>query len=517
VNAADAYSTGAAMRLPALLHGMTAAPVPDLRIEDVALDSRQVRPGGLFLACRGDRQHGLAHLADAIAAGALAVAYESDQAVGLADELPAPVPLIAVDRLGARASLIADRFFGAPSRVLDVTGITGTNGKTTVSWLLARAIGRLGRRCGLIGTLGTGFADALNAGELTTPDAVTTQRALAGLRDQAASAVAMEVSSHALVQHRVRGVRFSTAVFTNLSRDHLDYHGNMETYGNAKALLFTDCAPARAVINSDDAFATELLPRLSARTKVITVGRRAPPRGPAHGCRHLAIGNISPRLDGLDVEVSGDFGHARLHLPLIGGFNAANAALVVAVLLAGGDELDAACDALRDVDAPPGRMQRAGGAGLAPLVVVDYAHTPDALAHTLDALRAHTSGRVICVFGCGGERDVGKRALMGEVASGRADAIVLTDDNPRGESPEAIVGDIVAGVPSPQAVLIEHDRRRAIRLAIGMATPQDVVLVAGKGHEAYQQRGIKRVPFSDYAEVRAALAAPASAGAGGGA
>ncbi len=493
--------------LAELLHDLVeAAAVPALTTAGVELDSRRLRPGDLFLACRGHGGHGLAFAADAIRRGAGAIAYEPvpgltpDPAVAAAG-----IPLIAVERLRERAGIVADRFYGMPSAALEVTGVTGTNGKTTVTWLLAGAARALGGRPAILGTLGAGRVDALTPGTLTTPDVVSVHRFLAQMRAEGADRVAMEVSSHALDQSRVSGVRFAAAVFTNLSRDHLDYHGNMLAYAAAKARLFTECAPRVAVINVGDARGLEIALRLREGVDLVSVGQQPKPRGLAHA-RHLLIESIAASERGLEIALGGDFGRGRMTLPLVGGFNAINAAQVVAVLLARGVSLAEACSALREVSAPPGRMQRLGGGPSRPAVVVDYAHTPDSLGKALRTLREHTAGRLFCVFGCGGDRDPGKRVLMGEVADRLADVVVVTDDNPRTEDPAAIVAQIVAGARHAGRLRVEHDRRRAIRLAIGEARPGDVVLVAGKGHEDYQLRGSERLPFSDCDEALAALA-----------
>ena len=498
--------------LAALLAGFVGGGVADLRVGDVAVDSRLVRPGGLFLACRGATRHGLEFLDQAIMQGAVAVAYEP--APGLALPANTAVPLIAVPALGSRVGVVADRFFASPSQRLAVTGVTGTNGKTTVSWLLAQAYERLGRPCGVLGTLGAGRPGGLAAATLTTPDAVAVHRALAQMADAGAEAAAMEVSSHGLAQGRVAGVRFAAAVFTNLSRDHLDYHGDMEAYAQAKAKLFTECEPALAVLNTDDAWGARIAGRVDSTVPLVAVGHAPPPTEVAERARRLSIGKVAMTAQGdLAVTVDGDFGAATLTAPLVGRFNAHNAALALAVLVADGVTLADACDALAAVVAPPGRMQRIDAKGGDPLVVVDYAHTPDALAKVLQTLRESTAGRLMCVFGCGGERDAGKRGEMGRVADELADILVITDDNPRGEDPGKIVRDILGGVRH-RAAHVEHDRRAAIHHAIAGAHADDVVLIAGKGHEDYQLRDGVRRHFSDAEEAAAALAARASAPGG---
>jgi len=502
------------------------APVPaGLAVTDLSLDSRTVREGGLFLACAGRSSHGLATLEVALARGARAVLWEP--APGVAPPAPsAGVWTAPVGGLARQASMIADRFFGAPSASLAVTGVTGTNGKTTVAWLLAQALGALraadgGRdRCAYFGTLGTGTPpDRVAAGEYTTADAVTVQRQLAAARDAGATDVAMEVSSHALDQHRVAAVRFRSAVFTNLTRDHLDYHGSLEAYGEAKARLFDMPGLAARVFNVDDAFGAALAARHADRPRTWLSCRSAEGRAVAQrqcaaspASRRLAAGMLRRSMRGLafDLEIDGRSA-APLEAPLIGDFNADNLLSVLGALLALDTPPAAAVDALRQAAAPPGRMQAFGGTGR-PLALVDYAHTPDALAKALRAARAHCAGRLWVVFGCGGDRDRGKRPQMAAVAAELADEVLVTDDNPRTESPAAIAADIAAGLPAGYAAHVVHDRAAAIRAALGAAGADDVVLVAGKGHEDYQLIGTERRAFSDAAVVRAALAPALEAG-----
>ena len=523
-----------AASLQALCAGL-AAPPHGIVVEDLSLDSRRLGAGGLFLACAGRRTHGLAAIGEALARGARAVLWEP--APGIAPPSAAPgVWMAPVEGLGRHASAIADRFFGAPSGAMAVTGITGTNGKTTVAWLLAQA-----QQGVYLGTLGAGRPPGgVVAGELTTADAVTVQRQLAAARDGGAECVAMEVSSHALDQDRVAAVHFRVAVFTNLTRDHLDYHGTMAAYGAAKARLFDMPALAARVFNVDDAFGAELALRhagagalwLACRT---AAGREAAARCMAQDPRAvlLAGGPLERGARGLGfaLELSGGVDavaglaaagaaprvEARVEGPLVGDFNADNLLAALGALLALGTPLPAALAALARATAPPGRMEAMHADGR-PLAIVDYAHTPDALAKALQAARAHCAGRLVVVFGCGGDRDRGKRPQMAAVAAELADEVVITDDNPRSEAPDAIAADIAAGLPAGKAARIVHDRAAAIRGAIAAASADDAVLVAGKGHEDYQLVGAERRPFSDRAEARAALAlprAPSAAAAGG--
>ncbi|HVO00491.1 MAG TPA: UDP-N-acetylmuramoyl-L-alanyl-D-glutamate--2,6-diaminopimelate ligase [Steroidobacteraceae bacterium] len=489
--------------LKALLGGGFDVP-DDFEVADLTLDSRSVRPGAAFLACRGRARHGLEFAQAAVDAGARAVLWEPAPGVSAPAFTPS-VLVLAVPELSAQAGYIADRFFGAPSARLLVAGVTGTNGKTTCAWLLAAALSAAGRSCAYLGTLGAGLAGQVAGGSLTTPDAVTLQRTLAQLRAAGAAAVAMEVSSHALDQQRCAGVRFQIAAFTNLSRDHLDYHGDMRAYAAAKARLFDWPTLGARVINVDDDFGAELAARAATGESLIVTGRLGDPALRAPGARFVRARDCAHRPDGLTLELDTSWGRAALHSRLLGDFNADNLLTVLGMLLASGVALHTACEVLAACEAPPGRMQLSGGGPL-PLAIVDYAHTPDALDKALRAARAHCSGRLLCVFGCGGDRDRGKRAEMARVAESLADALYITDDNPRGEDPRRIVADIRAGLREPARARVEHDRAAAIAAALAAAGAGDVVLVAGKGHEDYQLVGGERRAFSDLAQVRAALA-----------
>ena len=488
--------------LKALLGGSIEVP-DDVEVADLTLDSRQVRKGAAFLACRGRNRHGLEFARAAVDAGARAVLWEPGPGVS-APQFPASVLVVAVPELSAQAGFIADRFFGAPSARLAVTGITGTNGKTTCAWLLASALNASGRSCAYLGTLGAGFPGQIVAGTLTTPDAVSLHRQLAQLRDAGALSVAMEVSSHALDQQRCAGVRFQVAVFTNLSRDHLDYHGDLEAYAAAKSSLFDWPTLGARVINVDDPLGLELASRSPPNSTLIVTGRRTDPAQRVPGARYIRALRSAHQPQELEVALETSWGQASLRSGLIGDFNVDNLLTVLGVLLANGMALAPACLLLAQCHAPPGRMQVVGGGNL-PLAIVDYAHTPDALDNALRAARAHCTGRLLCVFGCGGERDRGKRPQMAAVAESLADALYITDDNPRGEDPRRIVADMVAGLRHPERAQVQHDRAGAIAAAVAAASPGDVVLVAGKGHEDYQLAGAERRPFSDLAQVRAAL------------
>jgi UDP-N-acetylmuramoyl-L-alanyl-D-glutamate--2,6-diaminopimelate ligase len=465
----------------------------------LSADSRATARGEVFLAYPGERADGRRFVGDAVARGAAAVLWERE---GFAWPGGLAVPNLPV----AGLKRLAGPLYGRPSERLHVVGVTGTNGKTSCSQWLAQAFDGAGRRCAVVGTLGTGFLGALAYDPNTTPDAILVQRALKGFLDAGAACVAMEASSIGLEQGRLDGTRFAAALFTNLSRDHLDYHGDMERYAQSKMRLFQSPGLAHAVLNLDDALGVRIAHML-AFGKVVRAGYSlAPGAARASGLEHwLEAHDIAFAADGVRFRLESDWGAASVTAPAVGRFNVANLLGVIGVLAVSGFALDDAVAACARLVPPPGRMQRLGG-GAAPLVVVDYAHSPDALDKCLASLRELAraqGGRLVCVFGCGGDRDRGKRRLMGEVASRQADFVWLTSDNPRGEDPLAIIAEIVPGVSAPHA--IDADRRAAIRAAIAAARAGDVVLVAGKGHEAYQEVAGRRHPFSDVDEAQAAL------------
>jgi len=488
-----------------LVAGWAVVP-PEISVSDLTLDSRAASPGAVFLACRGRTHHGLRFAPEAVSRGARAVLYEPDDAAPAPPTLPPEIFLAPVPALTERAGLIADRFFGAPSERLTVAGITGTNGKTTCAWLLAQALQRCRRQCGYIGTLGAGVPPQVTPLPHTTPDAVMVHRLLAALAAADAACVSMEVSSHALDQARVNGVRFHTAAFTNLTRDHLDYHGSMEHYGAAKARLFAWPGLESRIINFDDPFGAELARAPSAARLILTTRRAGGAAALPKGTEFVRAMRTQAEPTGLTIEVESSWGAIELPVRLMGEFNVENALTVLAVLLAWDIPLRDAARALSKVRAARGRMEMFGGRGRSPLAIVDYAHTPDALANALRAARLHCLGELRVVFGCGGDRDAGKRPLMGRIAAELADDIVLTDDNPRGEDPARIIADIVAGIAGGAPLTIEHDRALAIRVALERSAPNDVVLIAGKGHEDYQIFAHERREFRDQTVVAAEIA-----------
>jgi UDP-N-acetylmuramoyl-L-alanyl-D-glutamate--2,6-diaminopimelate ligase len=494
--------------LAVLLDGLAdPGAVAELPVTGLATDSRQVRPGDLFLAVAGLRHHGLDHVAAALAAGAVAVAWEpvAERPELVARAAALPVPQLAVAGLRIKLGHIASRFYAAPSRDLFVVGVTGTDGKTSCTHFLAEAFAEPGRPGALLGTLGYGAFGQLKPATHTTPDALVIQRELAELRDAGLRRVAMEVSSHGLHQGRVNGVNFDVAVLTNLSRDHLDYHGDVGAYGEAKRILFQSPGLQAAVINGGDAFGRQLLPQLSSGVRAIAYGLETELAG-CPAAEQVMGKHLQLSEQGLRLQVVTPWGEGELQAGLLGGFNASNLLAALAVLGVAGMPLDEALQRLARVHTVPGRMERFGGTARQPLVVVDYAHTPRALEQVLTALRAHCRGTLWCVCGAGGDRDAGKRPLMGQVAEQLADRVVLTNDNPRSEDPQAILAQIQAGMQRPEAARVIPDRAEAIRFALAQARAGDLVLVAGKGHEEYQQVGDQRLPFSDRELVRAWLA-----------
>ncbi|HEX7047831.1 MAG TPA: UDP-N-acetylmuramoyl-L-alanyl-D-glutamate--2,6-diaminopimelate ligase [Gammaproteobacteria bacterium] len=491
-----------------LLNGIPGvASVPDRVVQGVSLDSRFVVSGGAFLACAGISSHGLEYIDEALRHGASVVLWEPVPGVQ-PPNIPSNTVSVRVPDLSAHAGAIAATFYGDPSARMSVIGITGTNGKTSVSHLAAQALSAYGRRCAVAGTLGYGFIDSLEPATHTTPDAVKLQALFAQLAGSGADAIAMEVSSHALEQQRVSGVNFHTAVFTNLTRDHLDYHDGLGAYAAAKRRLFHMPGLNAAVVNIDDAVGRDIVANLPD-------GVRAWPFAThAESLQGIAAENIlfAERMEfdaqGISLDINAAGKQVMLRAPLFGRFNALNLLAVFGILMSLGIPADDAARALGGVRPVRGRMERLGG-GERPLVIVDYAHTPDALSQILAAAREHCAGKLFCVFGCGGDRDRGKRPEMGRIAESMADAVIVTDDNPRTEDGNAIVEQIVAGMTKRDAARIERDRKIAIQSAIKEAASGDVVVIAGKGHEDYQITGTRREHFSDSEVARVALEAAA--------
>lgn len=468
---------------------------PDVCPQGLTSDSRAVKPGDLFLACPGARTHGLEYLAQAIGQGAVAVVYDPE-GYPVADSLPAniPVPAIEVASLSRHLGVIADRFYAGPSRDMQVIGVTGTDGKTSVSHFIAQALSTGCKPAGLLGTLGYGVYGKLKTPTHTTPDALRLQEELAALRDQGVKQLAMEVSSHALDQYRCAGVRFHTAVLTQLSRDHLDYHGSLVAYADAKRRLFQAPGLQYAVLNADDTFGRELAAELAGKVDIVSWQTGAATKPLAD--EWLALRALRALPQGMELGVDSSFGTATFETCLLGDFNAHNLLAALAALLASGLALDDAVHRLSKVTTVPGRMEMFSASGKA-RAVVDFAHTPAALEAALKALRPHCAGDLVCVFGAGGDRDAGKRPQMGAVAERYADRVIVTSDNPRHEEPKDIMAQILAGMAQPQHAEQIEDRGTAIRTALSAAGADDIVLIAGKGHEETQQLGDLKIAFSD--------------------
>ena len=470
------------------LEGLSA----DLAVTGLVMDSREVQPGDAFVAIAGFGAHGLNFVDAAREAGAAAILFEPPAP----DALPAPDDAIPVTGLRARMGTMADTFHDHPSAAMTTVGVTGTNGKTSTVQLLAQAWTLRGEKAGTVGTLGAGIWPKIVPTGFTTPLVLRMHALLAELRDEGAQAVAMEVSSHALDQGRVDGVHFDVGVFTNLTRDHLDYHGDMASYGAAKARLFDWPGLRAAAVNLDDAFGRELFDAVSGKVRAVGFSSR--------GAAGASVRADEVQLDGSGIRFllhAGNQAHP-VHSALLGRFNVDNLLGVAATLFALGMAPALVAETLSQLAPVDGRMNRLGGEGGLPLVVIDYAHTPDALEQALASLRAHTAGTLACVFGCGGERDRGKRPQMAAIAERLADTVIVTDDNPRNEDGDVIVADIIHGFADASRVVVQRDRAAAIAQALATAGPDDVILVAGKGHEPYQDIGGIRHPFDDTAVAR---------------
>ena len=448
-------------------------------IRSLQLNSQEVNPGDLFFALPGIHLDGRTYILDAINRGAAAVVYEEN-------DTPLPistvVPLIPVKNLGKKISDIAARFYHHPSKSLNVIGVTGTNGKTSISHFIGQAL-----QCGVMGTMGNGVLPYLKRSPLTTLDAIRLQKQLAEFHDQGVGTVVMEVSSHALDQHRVESVKFDTVIFTNVTQDHLDYHRNMESYFTAKARLFQFPSVQHSIINVDNYYGKILAN--SAQGKVLTTSL-------FDANADLFIEDIRPMVKGYQASVQTPWGAGRFQTVILGDFNFSNLLAVLAVLNIQGLAFEESLIRLEALTPVPGRLEHFKIDDM-PEIFVDYAHTPDALEKVLKVLRAHGNGKVWCVFGCGGNRDRTKRPMMGRIAEIYSDHLIITNDNPRTEDPHGIVNDILTGVIKKEAVPVIYDRKTAIHYAIEKAAPEDVILIAGKGHEDYQWIGEQRLPFDD--------------------
>ncbi len=469
----------------------------EMPVSGICLDSRSVGSGDVFVAVSGVEHDGRNYIDQAIASGAAAVLAEAQ---GLRTERH---NVIAVKDLNLQLSDIAGRFFGNPSDHLVLTGVTGTNGKTTCSQLLAQLFGLLGETAGVVGTLGYGVISSdktsMTDTGMTTPDAITVQSILSDFVAEGVGRVAMEVSSHSLDQARVKGLSFHTAIFTNLSRDHLDYHGDLVSYAGAKMQLFAMPGLINAVINIDDPVGAEIALQLPPTVNLCSYSL-------VNANASLYAKEAVASAKGTRATLQTPWGEGELNSALLGRFNLQNLLAVIGAACCQGLDLVDVLNVLPQLKPVPGRMELVGGdAGGGPQVVVDYAHTPDALEKVLATLQEHCSGQLWCVFGCGGDRDRGKRPEMGAIASRYADSVIITNDNPRSESAESIAEDIREGIAGGSTVITCLDRAEAIRLAVDGADVGDIVLIAGKGHESYQLLGAERLPFSDQVQARLAL------------
>ncbi len=474
-----------------------------IQINRLVMDSRIVQAGDLFIALPGLTSDGRDYIDDAIERGARAILWQCEQGA-----VPIPVswrpsssgnrvPVIAIEDLTNKVGVLADRFYHSPSKSLYAIGITGTNGKTSCSHFIAQAVEPYSH-CGVIGTMGWGFTHALQASTHTTPDAITCHYWLRNMLDAGAKSVAMEVSSHALDQGRVAGIHFDCAVFTNLSHDHLDYHGDMESYGNAKRKLFQLDSIQHLVINVDDPFGQELASQNSANKNLLRYGLDR------YNSPDISATDIEADESGTRFTLLTRDSRSEVHTHIYGLFNVYNLLATAGVMLSMDMSLEQIVHRLSSLDGIEGRLEVIGETGK-PVFVIDYAHTPDALEQAIEAIQQHFKGNIWCVVGCGGDRDRQKRPAMGAIAERYADRVVITSDNPRTESPQVIADNMLAGMEKPDSAVVELDRKLAIQYAFENANDTDVILVAGKGHEDYQIIGNQKYPFSDKAIIKTLL------------
>lgn len=496
--------------LAGLLPGFDLGAAANVAPHNLCLDSRHISAGDAFIALAGTQTDGRQYIARAVEAGASAVLVEADKAWQGINWIGS-VPVIAIDSLPQHISAIAGRFYSDPSEELRLIGITGTNGKTTCSLLLGQLLARLTGTSAVVGTLGYGIVDAksltpiaqqislLHSTGLTTPDPVSLQRILRELRNTGAQSAAIEVSSHSLQQKRVAGLHFDTAIFTNLTQDHLDYHGDLISYGKAKAELLFMPGLKHAIFNQDDLWSKALAGKTPTDITRISYS--------LHEVTDVYVQNIQLSHTGARAHLVTPWGEGELQSPLIGLFNLSNLLAVISGLCVQGVGLAQVLEQIPQLVAAPGRMQTidVDATEQEIQVVVDYAHTPDALENTLNAITAHKTGRIWTVFGCGGDRDKSKRPLMGRIAEKFSDYVIVTNDNPRSEDPATIAAEIVRGLNNPNGCLVIADRAQAIDFAIQQAKAGDLVLIAGKGHEDYQIFANQTVPFSDSQQARLAL------------
>lgn len=472
------------MKLSVLLKPWMTSIVADCEIVGLHNDSRHIMPGYLFLAYPGASVDGRDYLSQAILAGAIAIIYDPD---GFdAEALPKHLPCIPLEKLASKLASIAARFYDEPGRELNFTAVTGTNGKTTIAYQLAQAHDLLGESAAYIGTIGQGQVRSLQPLDNTTPDALCLQRLFYDYKQHGINQVCMEVSSHALCQHRVDHIDFTQAIFTNLSHEHLDYHQTMQAYAKAKATLFAIPSLKWAIVNLDDAYSQNMLSKCVKGCQKLTYGFHK-------DCDVRAI-NCQISMTGSTFDVVSPWGTHHVQVKTLGTFNVYNSLAVLASLFAYGYSPSRVIEVMAQLQASPGRMDVVAKR---PCVIVDYAHTPDALENVLSTLQQLKKGRIWVVFGCGGDRDKTKRPMMGRIASQFADVVMITSDNPRSEDPSSIMDEIATGLLPNTEVLKQVDRTAAIHQVLSLAANNDIVLIAGKGHEAYQQIGQQRFAFSD--------------------
>jgi len=488
------------MRLSSLLKDFLSLPTTvDCDVSALTLDSRHVAVNGLFLAIKGSQLDGRKFIDEAISRGAAAVLMEADSAVESISEKHGK-PIIPIYQLHNKVGHLAAVFYDYPAKKMQMIGVTGTSGKTSCTHFIAQSLQSLNLPCGIMGTLGNGFYGALGPVGLTTPDAVTLQSTLHQFVTQQAKAIAMEVSSHSIDQGRISGIEFDLGIFTNLTQDHLDYHGDMETYAAVKRRFFAEYPTKQLIINADDVYGRKWISELSQQKNVMAYSLvKQSALTPS-----IYVEHVESTLEGIEAHVYSPWGQGILSLPLVGHFNLSNALATFAVLGLMDVPFNDILHELSQLEAVPGRMQTLCRQGQ-PLVVIDYAHKPDALLKVLQTLRQLTQGKLICVFGCGGERDNGKRPLMANIAERWADKVIVTNDNPRHEKPEEIAAQIMQGFSHPERVLVELDRSKAIEISIQWANARDCVLIAGKGAERYQQIGDNKIPFDDMEKASAFL------------
>ena len=483
-----------AHNLKDLLFGITDA--PPIKYNNICDDSRYVNKGTVFFAVKGLSFDGCDFIESAINSGACAVVYEPPYDL---TNIETSVPIIAVEDLKLEISKIASRHYESSINKMKIIGVTGTNGKTTVSWLIHQGFKKIGYKSGYIGTLGYGL-DNLNLNELTTPSCMKLHEMLNEFQNSGAEYVVMETSSHAIDQKRIEGINFNTVIFTNLSRDHIDYHGNMENYGETKAKLFLERQSKIKIINIDDSFGRSLIERVDEEvisTSVEPINIEAD--------KFISVTNYEINGSGFDIDLKSSWGAFRAHIPLIGTFNIENVIQTIALFLSHGFSFSKIQKIIEGMKAPSGRMESVdiGNTHLLPKVLVDFSHTPDALKLSLQSIRNHYDGKIWCVFGCGGDRDRGKRKMMGKIAERYADYVIVTSDNPRNENPEKIISDILEGISSRVETIV--NREEAINFAIMKANKNEIILIAGKGHESYQKIGEEILDFSDHKISKSSL------------